>query len=156
MVDSASKTDLLSTLSTWAGNFQRNTSKAFNELQPQDKIRLVIIVCTYFLIRPYLMKLGAWLQMRDLERQSKKAEEEAEASFKANGLRSTRIALPGIDSEDEERDERAAYASASNWGSRAKIRQRAMIRQKLEEHEASLRDMEETESDKEIEYLLED
>lgn len=148
--------DVMSTLSTWAGNFKRNTTKAFDDLQPKDKIRLIIVVGAYFLLRPYLMKLGAWLQMRDFERQSAKLEEEAKASFNANDLRSTRIALPGLDPADEERDEDETIASATDWGRKAKIRQRAMIRRKLEEHEARLREMEETESDKEIAHLLED
>ena len=34
-------------------------------------LRLVIIICAYLLFRPYLVKLGAKLQERDLQRQDK-------------------------------------------------------------------------------------
>lgn len=147
--------DYTSTLSTWAGNLKRNTSKAFEDLQPQTKIRLVVAVCAYLLLRPYLVRLGSWLQMRDLEKQNEQSKRDAAAATAAGDAQNARIAIPGVELEDEERDEMEVQESASHWGRRAKIRQRAMFRQKLEELEAKLRDAQD-DSDADIADLLED
>ncbi|KAF2096696.1 DUF1531-domain-containing protein [Rhizodiscina lignyota] len=146
--------DVLNLLSLWAGNFHRNTTKAFADLRPKDYIRLVIIIGAYCLLRPYLMKLGAKLQARGYEREDRAAQEEAEKTrLNGNDLRGTRIALPGIESDDEEDEDEA---EASSWGRKAKLRQRKMIRKKLEEQEERLRSMQEEESDQDIADLLED
>lgn len=99
------------------------------------------------------MKLGAKLQAREHEKANQRAEEEA-AALNANDLREGRpIAIPGLDSDDEQEEE---DNGATNWGKQAKLRQRKLIRKRLEEHEEMLRSQQQTESDKEIEDLLED
>lgn len=143
---------ILNLISTWAGNFQRNTSQAFVDLRPKDYIRLIVIIGGYCLLRPYLMKLGAKLQARDLEKMEKASAEADKTELNANDLRGVRKEIPGVESEDEGSEEE----ETSNWGRKAKIRQRKMIRKRLEEHEERLRSLQPTESDEEVEEFLVD
>ncbi|OJD33335.1 trafficking pga2 [Diplodia corticola] len=144
--------DILSLLSTWGSNFSTQTTKTFSELRPLDYIRLVTIIGAYCLLRPYLMKLGAYLQRRQHEADSQSGQA-AGAPFSANDLRGgkkePKVAIPGVesDSEDEEKDD---------WGRAARLRQRKFVRQLLEAHETKLREEAEAESDKEIEEFLVD
>jgi len=153
---------VLDQLSIWAGNFQRNTSSAFSKMTLKDYIRLVIVVGAYCLLRPYLIKLGAKLQ----ERQHEKDSASSDTPLNANDLRrgraaageKVRIALPGVDSDDEEDSDEEENAQKGvvdgGWGRNARLRQRRFVRQKLEEHEQRLREAKEEEEDKDIEEFL--
>ncbi|KAF2460513.1 protein trafficking Pga2 [Lineolata rhizophorae] len=159
--------DLSGTLSTWAANLQRNTFASFSRLRAVDYIRLVAIVGAYLLLRPYLMKLGAKLQRRDMERQNKESSENADAVAAAaemnpnelrrggrKAARAAEVEIPGVESEEDEEEGEAG--PGMDWGRSARVRQRRFIREKLAEHEAKLREQAEAESDKEIEEFLVD
>ncbi|KAF2658459.1 DUF1531-domain-containing protein [Lophiostoma macrostomum CBS 122681] len=150
MADQQQQLSISETLSTWKNNFQRNTTNAFADMRPKDYIRLVIIVGTYCLIRPWLMKLGAHMQAK----QHKKDSEETAAEIHPNELRGGKgkIEIPGLGDSDEEED--AEETQPGQWGRTARVRQRKFIRQTLEKEEKRLRDEQEDESDKEIEEFL--
>ena len=138
--------DLTTLLSTWAGNFQRNTSSAFAELRPKDYIRLVVIIGGYCLLRPWLMKLGAKMQTKSHE-----ADSADTGLMDPNQLRG-KVEIPGVDEDSDEEEE--GEGTAGNWGRNARVRQRKFIREALEREEQRLRDEAEAESDKEIEEFL--
>ncbi|OCL12124.1 DUF1531-domain-containing protein [Glonium stellatum] len=140
--------DITTLLSTWAGNFQRNTSSAFAELRLQDYIRLVVIIGGYCLLRPWLMKLGAKMQTKSHE-----ADSADTGLMNPNELRG-KVEIPGVDEDSDEEEEEAAAGTAGNWGRGARVRQRKFIREALEREEKRLREETEAESDKEIEEFL--
>jgi hypothetical protein len=152
MADQPPQISISETLSTWAGNFQRNTTSAFAEMRPKDYIRMVIIIGTYCLIRPWLMKLGAHMQAKQHKKDSE--EEIAGAEIHPNELRGGqgKIEIPGLGDSDEEED--AEDTQPGQWGRTARVRQRKFIRQTLEKAEQKLKDEQEDESDKEIEEFL--
>ncbi|KAF1962867.1 DUF1531-domain-containing protein [Byssothecium circinans] len=142
---------LPSLLSTWKDNFIRNGKGAFTTMDTKAWIRLVIIVGTYCLIRPYLMKLGARLQQRQHEHANA---ENTSAAVHPNELRTgKKYEIPGV---EEDSDEDGDDNEGANWGRNARVRQRKFIRNALEKEEKRLRDEQEAESDKEIEDLLVD
>lgn len=150
-------------LTEWWDRFKTNTGKSFSDMGPKDYIRFVIIIGTYLLIRPYLLKLGAHIQKKQLEKEEKRAEEERKAregGLNANDLRGgSKIDIPGVESEDEDEEEMVVDATTGErvheWGRKARVRQRKFIRKTMEEHERRLAEKA-TESDQEIEDLLED
>jgi len=138
--------DVPALLKTWYGNLTRNTSEAFTNLTAKNAIRLVIIVCAYALIiRPVLVRIGARIQ----------AKQHADAN-KENFLaqRTKRVAIPGVDSDSDEDEEGVkADVKAGEWGRKARLRQRGVVRRLLEEKEK--RGLED-ESDDEIKEFLHD
>ncbi|KAF2281447.1 DUF1531-domain-containing protein, partial [Westerdykella ornata] len=142
-------------LSTWGSNFTRNTKAGLADMTPKDWIRLVIIVGTYCLLRPYLIKLGGRMQTKSHEADA--AETEAlGAEISPNDLRGGKkgkIEIPGVgDSSDEDEEE----SRPGDWGKKARVRQRKFIREALEREERRLAEDQEAESDKEIEQFLVD
>lgn len=137
-------------LSTWGHNFTHNTTAAFADMGPKDYIRLVIIIGTYLLLRPQLMKLGARMQRKSHE---KDAQDNGEADIHPNELRG-KIEIPGVGDSDEEDDENVERVG--DWGRNARVRQRKFIRDALAKEEARLADEQEDESDREIEEFLVD
>jgi hypothetical protein len=134
-------------LATWAGNFSRNTSEAFSRLTLKDYIRLIIIMGGYALLRPYIMKIGAKLQMRQHEKDAATGMGE----IHPNELRG-KVEIPGLDEETDDEDDESAPA---DWGRTARVRQRKFIREALEKEEQRLREQFEAEDDKDIaEYLV--
>ena len=125
----------------------------------------MIIVGTYLLVRPYLLNLGAYVQRRQLEKEERRAREEDErrgpAGLDANdlrggGARRAKIDIPGVESDDE--DEGGVVESVKEggeWGRRARVRQRKIVRNAVEEQERRLR-VKAEESDEDIRDLLED
>ncbi|KAF2116681.1 protein trafficking Pga2 [Lophiotrema nucula] len=137
-----------STLSTWANNFTRNSNKMITDMQLKDWIRIVIIVGTYCLIRPHLLKLGARIQ----EKQHAKDAEEIHAEIHPNELRG-KVEIPGVGDSDEENDE---DEKPGDWGRSARVRQRKFIRDALKKEEERLAQEQEDEEDKDIaEFLTE-
>jgi hypothetical protein len=143
--------EVTSTLSTWKGNFLRNSKGAFNGMSPKQWIRLTVIVCAYLLLRPYLLKLGAKVQERQMEKAARESAVDPDTKINANYLRggAKKIDIPGVDSDSEEE------AKGEQWGRKARLRQRKVVKRAMEIHEQNLRDKG-NESDKDIEDLLED
>jgi hypothetical protein len=101
-------------------------------------------------MRPYLMKIGAHLQARGLEKEGARMQEER-AAMDANDLRkAAAVKIPGVDSSDDEEEDREG-----EWGRKARVRQRKIVKKAMERHEEML-SMKGHESDKDIEDLLED
>lgn len=155
-------------LSEWWTRFTTNTGQSLTQMTPQNWIRLVIIVGTYLLVRPYLLKLGAHVQKKQLEKEERRVERERAAAAAAGGLSANdlrggrrRVEVPGVESEDEEGGDAdgevvvRGVSEGGEWGRRARVRQRKVVRRAAEEHERRLYEKG-TESDKEIEDLLED
>lgn len=162
--------------------FSTNVSASLSNLSAQQWIRLIAIAGAYMLLRPYLMKIGGKMQMRQLEAEHDAAEAEALAlaasrrpALSPNDLRGT--AAPSLsaglgipddsDSDDYDPDDDAittgaAAAAAStatsgaDWGKTARRRQRKMVRQLLSAHEKQLAEAQADEEDKDIaEFLIE-
>ncbi|KAK5170030.1 hypothetical protein LTR04_005083 [Oleoguttula sp. CCFEE 6159] len=148
------------TLSTWAGNFSRNTSTAFGQLRVRDYIRLIVIVGAYCLLRPYLIKIGAKIQAADHARPLDPNEmHSSAAAMSPNQLRGGRGAeykIPGVDSEDEEEEDGEVQVGAGGFGRKARLRQRRLVREKLAEVERMRLQEEGEKSDREIEEFLVD
>lgn len=138
-------------LKQWGGNFQRNSSGMFKDMNAKNWIRIVIVVGTYLLLRPYIIKLGARQQAKMHERDSQ--EEVTDAKIHPNDLRGgKKVAIPGLDSDDEEVQE----AKPAQWGKKARVRQRKFIRTAVEKEEERLRQEQEDEEDKDIQEFLVD
>ncbi|KAI0119430.1 DUF1531-domain-containing protein [Daldinia grandis] len=128
--------------------FNNNVSESFTSMTAKEWIRLVIIVGAYALLRPYIIKLGAKHQEKQLEKQF--AEEEAnQAEISPNQLRGE-IGVP----EDSDDEEEQAETTASDWGKKARKRQRNMIKKLLDAEEKRLQELQEDEEDKDIEQYL--
>lgn len=125
-------------------NAVNNMSSSVNGMSAQGWLRLVIIVGGYMLLRPYLMKIvtkGAVKKMEEDDAREK-------AAISPNQLRG-KVDIPGVDDEDE----LAGDGSGTNWGSKARLRQRHFLKTMLEAEE---RQKQEDDDDKDIEDLLED
>ncbi|CAK7263389.1 hypothetical protein SEPCBS119000_000450 [Sporothrix epigloea] len=154
------------------GRFVNNVSSSFGSLTIQQWIRLVAIAGAYMLLRPYLIKLGGRLQMKQHEADEKASLAEAVAiaagekpALSANDLRGggkKSTAVPaGLGSDLDDSDDDAgpgatSMASGTDWGKNARKRQRKILRQMLEAHEQQLADAQADEEDKDIEEFLED
>ncbi|KAI1100725.1 DUF1531-domain-containing protein [Jackrogersella minutella] len=128
--------------------FSTNVSESFTSMTPKQWLRLVIFVGGYMLLRPYIIKLGAKHQEKQMEKQFKE-EEERQAQISPNELRGQQIGLPE-DSDDDEQVE----TTASDWGKKARKRQRNMIKKLLDTEEKRLQELQEDEEDKDIEQYL--
>jgi len=149
--DAQGKQSITAILSEWGTNFTTNTAKSFATMTAKDWIRIVIIVGTYSLIRPYILKLGAKAQNRAHE---KDALDTGGAEVHPNELRSgKKFKIPGVADTDDE-DEEEEGEKVADWGKKARVRQRKFIRGALEKEEKRLADELEAESDKEIEEFL--
>jgi len=92
-----------------------------------DWLRLITIVGGYLLLRPILLRIGARLQEKSLEKEDARRSDE------------------GVEREKEQDDE---AKKKLEWGATARIRQRKVA-------EGGMRDGEESDDD-ELERLLED
>jgi hypothetical protein len=137
--------------------FTRNLRGTLEGMSPEKWIRIVIIVGTYMLIRPYLLKLGGKAQMNQHEKEAAEAEAEAEAKAKMspNELRGHKIQIPeDSDDSDAEGEGQAQKSSATDWGKKARRRQRTMVKKLLDAEEKRLQELQEDEEDKDIEEFL--
>lgn len=138
--------------------FTRNLRGTLEGMSPEKWIRIVIIVGTYMLVRPYLLKLGGKAQMNQHEKEAAEAEAEAEAKAKLspNELRGHKIQIPeDSDDSDAEGDEgKKSSSSAADWGKKARRRQRTMVKKLLDAEEKRLQELQEDDEDKDIEEFL--
>lgn len=139
--------------------FTRNLRGTLEGMSPEKWIRIVIIVGTYMLVRPYLLKLGGKVQMNQHEKEAAEAEAEAEAKAKLspNELRGHKIQIPE-DSDDSdaegEGEGKKSSSSAADWGKKARRRQRTMVKKLLDAEEKRLQELQEDDEDKDIEEFL--
>ncbi|KAI6089434.1 DUF1531-domain-containing protein [Hypoxylon rubiginosum] len=135
------------------GRFSNNLSESFTQMTLQQWIRLVIIVGAYALLRPYIIKHGAKFQEKQMDKhfEKERLEKEKQAEISPNQLRG-QAGIPD-DSEEEEEGEQA-QTTATDWGKKARKRQRNMIKKLLDEEEKRLQELQEDEEDKDIEQYL--
>ncbi|KAH6987482.1 trafficking PGA2-domain-containing protein [Ilyonectria sp. MPI-CAGE-AT-0026] len=126
-------------------NASNNLADGFNKMDTKSWIRLIVIVGGYMLLRPYVLKLAGKVAVKKMEDQEEKEKEAAKAKISANELRGEIV-------EDVEIDA-AGDGSGADWGQKARVRQRVMLKNMLEAEE--LRRQEE-EDDKDIEEFLVD
>ncbi|KAI1847232.1 hypothetical protein JX265_013357 [Neoarthrinium moseri] len=132
--------------------FTTNLTASFTTMTLKHWIRLVMIVGTYLLVRPYIIKLGAKHQEKQFEK-AHAEEEEAQAKISPNQLRG-QVDVPD-DSDDELPEPEATAAStAADWGKKARKRQRNMIKKLIDAEEKRLQELQEDEEDKDIEQYL--
>jgi Protein trafficking PGA2 len=152
MAQQSSFSDIPGLLSKWYGNFTRNTSQAFSRMTAKDYIRLIIVAGAYMLlIRPFLVKMGMRVQAKQHEQANKEVDNNARLN--ANDLRG-KIAIPGVDSDSEDETGTKSDVKTGEWGRKARLRQRRVVRKAIEikERAAAADD----ESDEEIKQFLED
>lgn len=126
-------------------NATNNLSQVFSEMTPQQWIRLVVIVGAYMLIRPYVLKHATKKSVERMEKESKERAEQS-AAISPNELREGKKALEE-DSDDE------GESSTTDWGAKARTRQRVLVKRLMEAEEQRRQD---EEDDKDIADLLED
>lgn len=149
--------DILELAGIGYDRFTTNFRKSFEGMSPEKWIRIVIIVGTYCLIRPYLMKLGGKAQMKQHEKEAAeaKAEEEKKAKMSPNELRGYKE-IPE-DSDDEGGEGQAeGQTTSTEWGKKARKRQRHMIKKILDAEEQRLQELQDDDEDKDIQEFLTD
>lgn len=130
--------------------FTTNLSASFSTMTVKHWIRVVMIVGTYLLVRPYLVKLGSKHQ----EKQFEKAHQEDAAAISPNQLRG-QVEIPDESDDDQTEDPSAtATGSSSEWGKKARKRQRVMLKKLIDAEEKRLQELQEDEEDKDIEQYL--
>lgn len=150
--------DILSLAGVGYDRFTTNMRKTFDGMSPEKWIRLVIVVGTYCLLRPYIMKLGSKVQMAQHEKEAaiSLAEDEAQAKMSPNELRGYKE-IPDDDSDDDDADTAQvprAQTTSTEWGKKARKRQRNTIKKILAAEEQRLQDLQDDEEDKDIEQYL--
>jgi hypothetical protein len=133
----------------WLGQLQRNVVDTISQLTLEKYVRLVVIVCAYALLRPYILKLAGKHQTGEHEKEASKTEAAAAAASAAAGRPKPlqdQVQVPE-DSDDGEEGE----ATGADWGKKARRRQRQFVRNILEADEKRRREEEE---DKDIEEFL--
>jgi hypothetical protein len=147
--------DIFQALSNYANNASGNLVDTFSRMTLEKWIRIVVIIGAYALLRPYLMKLGAWSQLRQHEKEAEAtgAEAVAKAQMSPNQLRG--IAEIPDDTDDEADVSNAtAQTSAADWGKKARRRQREVLKKMIDAEEERLRQAQEDDEDKDIEEFL--
>ncbi|KAM0346052.1 hypothetical protein ACHAPU_005813 [Fusarium lateritium] len=127
----------------YGANAHNNISTAFDSMDTKAWLRLTVIVGGYMLLRPLALKFitkGAVQKMEDAD-----IEEKRKAQISPNELR-------GL-AEDEAEIDAEGDGTGTDWGQKARVRQRTMLKDLLEAEE---RRREEEEDDKDIADLLED
>lgn len=129
-----------------------NLRDTFSDLTLQKGIRLVIIIFAYLMIRPYLVKWAGVQQMEqhEAEEAAAKAERERIAAMAPNEVRGLKVAaeIPGDD------EDLAGETSSTDWGTKARKRQREVMRRLVDAQEKKLEETKEEEEDKDIEEFL--
>lgn len=128
-----------------------NAGLSFSTMTMQKWIRLVIVVGTYLLVRPYILKYASKRQEAQFAKDN--SEEEAKTQISANSLRG-QIDIPEESDDDENQTGVEATTTASDWGKKARKRQRHMLKKVLEAEEKRLQELQEDEEDKDIEQYL--
>ncbi|KAK0719930.1 protein trafficking Pga2 [Lasiosphaeris hirsuta] len=150
--------ELITLVSTLANRIMANLRGSLENMSPEKWIRLVIIAGAYALLRPYIIKLGGRAQMNLHEQEA--AEEMLppgkKAAISPNELRG-RVQLPEDSDSDEDEEDTGAttgHSSATDWGKKARRRQRDMIKKLLDAEEKRLQETKDEEEDKDIEEFL--
>lgn len=110
-------------------NASNNLQDSFSNLSLQSWIRLIVIVGGYMLLRPYVMKLATKTAVRKLEEEDAKSRSavKAEPQLTPNEFRGIKEKLYEMPDEGD--------GTGADWGSKARTRQRQMLKDLLDEEE---------------------
>ncbi|KAG5940294.1 hypothetical protein E4U59_002548 [Claviceps monticola] len=145
---------LTSRLAEYGSNATHNISEGFSSMTTQGWIRVIVIAGGYMLLRPYLQQLITKGALRKMEADDKKARE-ADGSDELPHPELTPNEYRGIKEKlyADENDNEGADGTGSDWGQKARVRQRQMLRDLLEEDERRRAAQDE---DADIQEFLED
>lgn len=117
-------------LSEYGHNASNNFNDALSNMTLQSWIRLTVIIGGYMLLRPYVLKLSTKVAVRKLEEEDAKSkgEEKAKPVLTPNEFR-------GIKEKLYEADDGEAGSSGADWGNNARLKQRQMLKDLLEEEQ---------------------
>ncbi|KAI0129941.1 trafficking PGA2 [Xylariales sp. AK1849] len=131
--------------------FATNLTTSFTSMSLKHWIRVIMVVGAYLLARPYIIKLAGKQQEKQFEKERQEDEANA-AKISPNQLRGE-MDLPGDSDSDDENA--TASTTASDWGKKARKRQRVMLKKLIDAEEKRLQDLQEDEEDKDIaQYLV--
>ena len=135
---------LAATFLEYGHNATNNISKTYDEMTLQSWIRLIVIIGGYMLMRPYFMKFAAQGALKKLEEEDRKEQ----AKISPNELRGVQQQLEAQHEEDQ-----LGECESADWGQKARVRQRVILKQMIDEEEQRRQD---EEDDKDIQEFLED
>ncbi|KAG5920015.1 hypothetical protein E4U42_006344 [Claviceps africana] len=145
---------LTARLAEYVSNAKHNISEGVSGMTTQAWIRVVVIAGGYMLLRPYLQQLVTKGAVRKMEADDKKAREADGAGelphpeLTPNEYRGIKDKLYAL-----ENDHDGADGTGADWGQKARVRQRQMLREMLEEDERRRAAQDE---DADIQEFLED
>lgn len=130
----------------YGNNATNNIQDTFTNMTIQGWLRLTAIVGGYLLLRPWILKLSVKTAVSKLEEEDER--EKAKAALTPNELRGAKQQL------EEHLEDDSGDGTGADWGQRARVRQRTLLKDMLEAEEQ--RRMEEQEDDRDIAEYLED
>ena len=122
---------LVARFAEYGHNATNNLSSSFSSMTTQGWIRLIVIVGGYMLLRPHLMKFATKGAVKKMEEEDAKSREQddAQAEISPNEFRGIKEKLM-VHAEEDEGD-----GTGADWGQKARVRQRQMLKDLLEEEE---------------------
>jgi hypothetical protein len=142
---------IMARLSEYGQNASANVTQGFKDMSPQSWIRIIMIAGGYMLLRPYMMKAVTKGAVEKMEREDREARgddgELPHPELTPNEYRGLRDKLYADD------DNAGGDGTSSDWGQKARVRQRTMLRELLEDDERRRAAQDE---DADIQEFLED
>ncbi|KAG5949022.1 hypothetical protein E4U53_006065 [Claviceps sorghi] len=142
---------LAARLAEYAANAKHNIAEGVTTMTTQAWIRVIVIAGGYMLLRPYLQQLVTKGAVRKMEADDKKARDAdglPHPEMTPNEYRGIKDKLYAL-----ENDHDGADGTGADWGQKARVRQRQMLRELLEEDERRRAAQDE---DADIQEFLED
>ncbi|OAR00676.1 hypothetical protein LLEC1_04412 [Akanthomyces lecanii] len=130
----------------YGNNASNNLQDTFTKMSIQGWLRLTAIIGGYLLLRPWILKFSVKTAVSKLEEEDER--EKAKAALTPNELRGAKQQL------EEHLEDESGDGTGADWGQKARVRQRVLLKEMLEAEEQ--RRMEEQEDDKDIAEFLED
>jgi hypothetical protein len=127
--------DFIVDIANRIANVGPNIWNSVNNVDLKNWVRIIAIVGAYLLLRPHLVKYGARKQEQELEKVDKEPLAGPKAKISPNALRDTSgKAIELEDSESEVED------GAPQWGKKARVRQRTVVKKIQEAMEQKSRE----------------
>lgn len=151
--------ETLETLRYIVGALTENLKANWNNPSTLKWIRLIAIVGAYILFRPYVLKLSGKSQKDQFEKQGEEAQ--TQAAIAANEIRNPTLAkkqkmLKEAREQMEGIEEGTGSGSGTgDWGSKARLRQRGVLKDMLEREEKRLEEVQGDDDDEDIKEFLE-
>ncbi|PHH91225.1 hypothetical protein CDD83_1275 [Cordyceps sp. RAO-2017] len=117
---------LVARLAEYGHNASHNIQDGFAKMTVRSWLRIVMIIGGYMLLRPYLLKFATKKAVQQLEKEDAKSR--GNDKMTPNEFRGIKEKL--YEAPDDEGD-----GTSADWGSKARMRQRQMLKNLLEEEE---------------------